>query len=131
MLVTASKPDTAAPIDVQGELILNGPSDRAVMLTATGSQLVLDSPAWTNLQGLGPHSLAAQRCALVNVTSTLRTLSLTLQLRIDGRRTFGIGSGIKTTLFARLLGLPSTDIRLSHVVNWLRSRAAPRHAVPR
>ncbi len=124
MLVTASRPDTSLPIDVQGELALDGPADSAVTLTADGAQLVLAAPGWANLHALGPRSLAARRRALMTAVTALRTLSLTLHVRVDGRRAFGLGEGVKTTLLARLLGLASTDIRFSNLVSLLRSPAA-------
>ena len=61
---------------------------------------------------------------LATAIGGLRALGLTLDVDVDGRRAFGLGDGVKTTLLARLLGLDSTDIRLSNVVSVLRSRAA-------
>ena len=122
--MTASRPDNRLPIDVQGELRLEGPTASAVTLAAHGSRLRLAAPGWANLARLGPRSLLAQRRMLATAIGGLRALGLTLDVDVDGRRAFGIGDGVKTTLLARLLGLNSTDIRFSNVVSVLRSRAA-------
>lgn len=125
--MTASKPDAVLPVDVTGELRLDGPSNSHVTLSGEGSLLRLGVPGWANLHGLGPRSLGAQRRALVNVTGMLNTLSLTLDVNIDGKRAFGLGKGVKTTLLARVVGLTSADLRFSHVVKLLRTRAAVRN----
>ena len=101
------------------------------MLRAEGSLLTLALPGWATLQGLGPRSLLARRRALVIATRALRKTRLTLDVDVDGRRAFGLGEGVRTTLLARLLGLSSADIRVANVVSLLRPRGAARHAGPR
>ncbi|MBT8083269.1 MAG: hypothetical protein KJO56_12665 [Gammaproteobacteria bacterium] len=126
--MTASRPDTALPIDVYGELRLDGPSQSRVTLRASGSRLTLAVPGWATLHDLGPRSLLARRRALVIATRALRTSRLTLDVDVDGRRAFGLGEGVRRSLLARLFGLASGDIRVSNVVSLLRSRGAARHA---
>lgn len=126
--MTASRPDTALPIDVDGELRLDGPSGRPVALTARGSQLSLAVAGWANLNEFGPGSLRARRRALATAIKALRVLRLRLDVAVGGERAFGIGEGVKTTLLARLFGLPSTDLRVSNLVSLMRSRAAARRA---
>ena len=128
MPVTVLRPKTLLPIDVQGEFRLDGPEARSIKLTAHGSRLRLAAPGWVSLHGLGPRSLLEQRRILATAVGALRTLSLSLDIFVDGRRAFGLGEGIRTTLLARLLGLTSADIRLSNVVTFLRSRAAAPYA---
>ena len=127
MLVTAPRPEPRLAIDVQGQLRLEGPTARAVTLSADGSQLRLEAPEWEDLHGLGPISLLAQRRTLATMTAALRKLSLRLDVNVAGRRAFGLGAGVKTTLLARLMGLSAVDVRISNVVSLLRSRAAARH----
>lgn len=121
--MTASKPDTALPIDVQGDLCIDVPSGRQVRLKAEGSQLHLAVPGWAELSRLGPGSLLARRRTLAASTRALQRLSLSLHIQVDGQRVFGLGAGVKTSFIARLLGLSSADIRFSTVINLLRSRA--------
>lgn len=128
VLAMASRPDPRLPIDVQGELRLDGPETSPVTLTADGSQLNLAAPGWASLHALGPRSLLAQRRTLATAIDALRTLGLTLDVSISGRRAFGLGAGIRPTLLARLLGLASIDIRFSDVFSLMRSRAAGRDA---
>jgi hypothetical protein len=94
------------------------------MLRAEGSELYLAVPRWAEFQRLGPRSLMTRRRALVTTIRALRKLSLTLRIDVAGHRAFGLGAGVRTTMLARLLGLPSADIRLSTVINLLRARAA-------
>ena len=129
--MTASKPDNTLPIDVHGELRLDGPSGRPATLTAEGSQLCLAVPGWANLAGFAPGSLTARRRAIIAATKTLSVMRLRLDIQVDGQRAFGLGEGVRTTLLARLLGLGSTDLRLSDLVSLLRSRAAKRGAIRR
>lgn len=93
------------------------------MLKAEGSQLHLAVPRWAELHRLGPRSLMTQRRALVATIRALRRLGLTLSINVAGHRAFGLGASVRTTMLARLLGLPSADIRLSTVINLLRARA--------
>ena len=129
--MTASRPEPVLPIDVLGELRLAGPVDGAVTLTAEGPRLSIAAPCWNSLNRLGPRSVRAQRRTLARAGAALRTLGLTLDVRIDGRRVFGIGEGVRPTLIARLLGLASTSISFSTVLQLLRSRIAMPHADPR
>lgn len=126
--MTASRPDISLPIDVHGELRLEGPGPSPVTLTAQGSQLRLAAPGWVSLGRLGPRSLLAQRRLLSAATVVLKKARLTVNVSVDGRPAFAIGDGVRTTLLARLLGLTSTNLRFSDVLSLLRSRAATRHA---
>ena len=118
--MTASRPDLALPIDVQGELRLEGPAADTLTLTARGSRLRLSARAWSGLRGLGPRSLAARRRTLGSAIRALTVAGLTLDITVEGRRAFGLGAGVTPSLLARLLGLSSTDIRLSNVISLLR-----------
>ena len=122
--MTAPKPDTSLPIGVHGDLRLDSPSGGRLILKAEGSQLHLAVPRWSDMHGLGPRSLLAQRRALVTTVRALRKLSLTLSIDVAGQRALGLGAGARTTLLARLLGLTSADIRWPTVINLLRARAA-------
>lgn len=126
MHVTVSRPDTLLPVDVTGEFRLDGPSSSRAILSAHGSLLRLAVPDWADLHGLGPRSIRAQRRALVTATGVLKRMSLTLDVNVDGQRIFGLGEGVRTTLLARLVGLTSADLRISNVVELIRSRAAAR-----
>lgn len=117
------KPDIDLPVDVAGDLRLESPNGQPLRLKAEGSRLELAAPAWTVFEGLGPRSLLTQRRALAAATRSLRSLRLTLDINVNGHRAFALGAGVKTSLLARLLGLRSTDIRISTVVNYLRARA--------
>ena len=66
------------------------------------------------------------RRALATSINALKTLSLSVDVEIEGNRALGFGEGVKTTLVARLLGLNSADIRLATIIRLLRSRAAER-----
>jgi len=112
------------PIDVVGDLHLESPTGHPVRLKADGSRLRLAVPAWAELSGLGPRSLLMQRRRLVVAIRSLQRLRLTLDIDVDGHTAFALGTGVKTSLLARLLGLRSTDIGVSTVVNFLRSRAS-------
>ncbi len=125
--VTAPRPDIALPIDVHGELRLDGPSSGHATLSAKGPLLRLAVPGWATLHSLGPTSLPAKRRALKIAISTLKTSRLSLDVSVGGRRAFGLGEGVRTTLLARLLRLESADIRVKNVVSLLRSRGAARH----
>ena len=122
--VTVLKPDIELPIDVVGNLHLESPLGNPLRLKAEGSRLLLAVPAWAELHGLGPRSLFVQRRGFAVATRSLRRLRLTLEINIDGHRAFTLGSGVKTSLLARMLGLGSTDIGVSSVVNFLRSRVS-------
>ena len=124
MRVTASRPDIALPIDVRGDICLDGPSGRRVMLTATGSELHLAVPGWTELHQLGPRSLLSQRSALAATLRALNKLRLTLDIDVDGQSAVRLGSAVKPSWLARMLGLGSTDIRFATVIKLLRSRAS-------
>lgn len=126
--MTASRPDTALPIDVHGELLFRGPSNCRVALRAEGSVLQLAVPGWSQLNELGPRSVRAKRSTLATTISALKVLRLTVDVNVDGQRAFGLGEGVKTTFLARVLGLTSTDIRFSTVVSLVRSRARKRRA---
>ncbi len=126
--MTASRPDSALPLDIHGELSLQGPYGNAVTLTADGSQLLFATPGWESLHGLGPQSLAAKRRALATAAVALNKHRLSLDVSVDGHRAFGIGAGVKTTLLARFLGLASIDLRFSNVLSLLRSRPVARDA---
>ena len=121
--MTVSRPDITLPIDVRGDVCLVSPSGRQVTLRASGSELRLAVPGWAEFGQLGPRSLLAQRRALATALRSLRKLCLTLEVNVDGRRAFGLGHGVRTSLLARLLGLTSTDIRLATLVEFVRSRA--------
>ncbi len=122
----ASRPDTLLPIDVRGDICLDGPSGHRVKLEANGSELRLAVPGWTELNQLGPLSLLSQRRALAATLRALQKLRLTLEIEVDEQRAFGLGAGVRTSLLARLLGLASADIRFAHVFKLLRSRAIAR-----
>lgn len=124
--VTVSKPDIRLPVDAQGELFLDGPNGCRVTAHATGSRLHVAAPGWSELRQLGPRSLMAKRRALKATIRALETLGLTLDLAVAGHRAVGLGAGVKPTLLARLLGLTSTDIRFSTVIEFLRSPATAR-----
>ena len=118
------KPDIDLPIDVVGNLHLEDPTGHLLRLKAEGSRLRLAVPAWAGLHGLGPRSLLGQRRRLAAATRSLQRLRLTLDIDVAGHRVFALGAGVKSSLLARLLGLGSTDIGFSTVVNFLRSRAS-------
>ena len=126
MPVTASRPDVLLPIDVRGDICLDGPSGRQVRLEANGSEIRLTVPGWAEFSQLGPRSLLSQRRALAATLRALQKLRLTLEINVGERRAFGLGAGVRTSLLARLLGLASADIRFAHVLKLLRSRAIAR-----
>ena len=96
---------------------------RELSLRAEGSRLFLDVPDWTDLQTLGPRSLAAQRRALAGVTRALDKTRLSLTVNVAGQPALGFGDGVRTTLLARLVGLRSADVRFSAIIGFLRARA--------
>ncbi len=120
--MTASRPDTALPIDVRGDVRLDTPSGHRATLRATGSALYLDVPGWTDLDRLAPRSLMWKRRAVAAAIRSLDTLSLTLEVIVAGRRAFALGPGVKTTWSARLLGLGSADIRLTTIFEFVKIR---------
>lgn len=122
----ASRPDITLPIDVRGDVCLVSPSGRQVTLRASGSELCLAVPGWAEFGQLGPRSLLARRRALAATLRSLKKLCLTLEIIVDGRRAFGLGHGVKTSVLARLLGLASADIRFVSLVQLLKLRANAR-----
>ena len=114
-------PETRLPIDLQGQLTLDGPSGRTLRLQARGSRLLLVSPGWPELRKLGPRSMMGRRKSLAATIRSLRALDLSLHVEVDGRRAAAFGAGAKTSLVARLLRLKSADIRFSTVVRFLAS----------
>lgn len=119
-----SRPDIRLPVDVHGDLSLDGPSGHRVRLQTAGSRLRLSAPGWTELRQLGPRSLITQRRTLKATVRALNVLGLTLNIDVAGRRAFQFGTGVRTTLLARLLGLTSAEIPFSTLFNLLRSPAA-------
>jgi hypothetical protein len=115
------KPDIKLPIDAHGELILHGPSGRQITVEASGSRVSVAAPGWTELRQLGPRSLMRQRRTLKITIDALKTFGLTLDINVGGKLAFGLGTGIKPTLLAKLLGLTSADIRFSSVLRLLTS----------
>ena len=110
------------PVDIDGDINLEGPVGRRLSFTASGASMRLAAADWQDLRSIGPRSLLAQRRAFVKAARLLERLDVGLSIDVAGRRVIRVGEGARPTVIARLLGLPKTTLPLGTAVSLLRAR---------
>ena len=119
----ATLPATEAllPIEVRGDLRLDGPSGGVVRLSGDGTGLRLDVPRWKDLTGLGPQSLLARRRIIISTARRLTMLGLSLDVAVQGRQLFRLGGNVRSSWLSRLLGLGPVYLPVSALLTaWRR-----------
>ena len=110
------------PVDIDGDINLESPAGRTMVLAANGALMHLSVPDWQDLHAIGPRSLLAQRRSLLAATRLLSRLNVGLSIDVADRPIMHIGRGAKATLFARLIGLHDTSISFKTALALLRTR---------
>lgn len=110
------------PVDARGEIHLVAPTGRHLHVQAQGDVLRIDAPDWDDVTPLAPSSFVALRRSIRSVSSALLMTGLRLELSIDGKPAFAVGTGVRPNLLSRLLGLRASRFSLRHVpvVRFLR-----------
>jgi hypothetical protein len=82
----------------------------------------MDAPGWDDVTSLAPASFFSLRRSIRSAASALLMTGLRFELSIDGQPAFAIGSGVKPTLLARILGLRASrfSLRRTPVLRLLR-----------
>ena len=113
-------PEPYLPIEVQGALRLVAPTGKPVGLSAEHDTLRLDIPGWRELRAIAPMSFIAQRRTLRQASAALNTCGLRFNVESRGRLVLQIGSGVRTSLIGRLLGITGAYIPFSGIAALLR-----------
>ena len=122
--MTAPRPDSLLPVEVQGTLRLDTPGGQALALVADGDVLRLALPGWREARSLMPRSFRERRQALHAIARTLSLYGLSLSLEFRGQPVIGLGHQTRPSWLARILGLAPAHIRFSAIrLLWPRGRA--------
>ena len=106
----------ALPLHVEGALDLRLPGGSRRRLDARGAELVLELDRFRSLRALLQLRGAFERVPLRAFEALSESAGVTFEARLRGATFLRMGPGVRSSLLARLFGLPAAELRLLPVL---------------